>query len=134
MKEIITKNNYSNLLKRFDRFSDSLIRSIEMKFNNQGTIGVSISLETRDALSTANNGWVSVLLFLDMVSEMGIQEHQNTTISIISFGIHILFIDNKVLIEFGGEIDEPNSLEELRKSDAYAIGKSLSLEVFPYVQ
>jgi hypothetical protein len=133
VKEIIKDSEHAQFLERFYNFTDSMIRSISLNFTSNGTRQIDVHILTRDSTTQENEGWVCVVINVDHVSEMAIRDDRNkASLQVISNGIHITTIDDNTGFEFGGALDPPRSLSELRKSYAFALGKTVSFEVLPY--
>lgn len=133
MTKIISSPHIRQFLDRFYGFSDSVLRSILISFHEGGTRSMEISIATRDAETIENDGWVCVVLSVGGVSEISLCEHTTrTSIQVISHGIHISKYEKKFGIEFGGAIDAPETIADLRGSDVYVLGGTLSFDVLPY--
>lgn len=132
MKQFVKSSDFKQCLERFYEFADAEIRSITIRFDKDGTRSIDISVSARDSMAQESDDWVCITLSIDLVLEMAVQEHFHTTIQVLNQGIHISMFDGKVGIEFGGEVDSPETLAELRKSNAFAVGDTLSIEVHPY--
>jgi len=46
--------------------------------------------------------------------------------------MYVTVFEGQVAVEYSGAADPPRSLGELRESDAFVLGETLSYEVFPY--
>lgn len=132
MKQTVGASDISRLLARFHEFSDAVLRSIVVLFEDDGTRRMDISIATRDAETVENDGWVCVMLSVDGISEMSVRERARTSLQVISDGIHISMYDQEIGIEFGGAIEAPDTIENLRGSDVYVLGGTLSFDVLPY--
>jgi hypothetical protein len=132
MKQNVGVTDISRLLRRFYEFTDSVLRSISIRFDDDGTQRMDISISVRDAEAIDKHSWVCVVLFVDCISEMSVRDRPRTTIQVISDGIHIAMYDKQIGMEFGGAFEEPKNIEELRDSDVYVLGSTLSFDVFPY--
>jgi hypothetical protein len=128
------QHSAEEFLNRFYRFSDSLIRSLTMRYCDDGSRYVEICIATRDAKSLLEDQWVCVILTIHNVTEFGLKETRNTTNQVLSDGLHIQVIDGFIGVEFGGLPDKPRSIEEFRSSDGYIIADGISFDIEPYMQ
>ena len=132
MKQTVNNDEYSSFLKRFYGFNDTVIRSIKLIFSDDGTQGMELLISAQDSMVKDADQWVCVTIFVDNISEMAIYEQTHTTIQVISHGLHILAVKDQFGLEFGGAIENLDSLSTLQKSDAFVVGKELSFAVSPY--
>ena len=132
MKQVIKNNGYSSFLKRFYEFNDTVIRSIRLAFDDDGTRSLELLISAQDSTIKDDDKWVCVTVIVEGISEILVHEHVQTTIQVISHGLHILTLDDMFGLEFGGATDTPNSLSNLQESDAFVIGKKLLFNVSPY--
>lgn len=128
----ITRDDFERVLARFYGFSDSVIRSVLLEYGEDGKRIVSLEIACRDAESTANEGWVSVRIRMQNVQDFTVRESPQTTLQVLSDGLHIQPMGAGVAIEFGGATEPPQTKGELQKSDGYAIGSEIEMEVGPY--
>lgn len=129
---IETHDDFERILNRFYGFSDGLIRWIQLRYQDGGTQNVELEVACRDSEATEDEGWVSVRVRVRNAQEFTVREKSNTTLQVLSGGLHIQKLDDGVGIDFGGRWDPPQSIDELRKSDAFAIGREIEIEVAPY--
>ena len=132
MQQTVNNDEHSSFLKRFYEFNDTVIRSIKLIFSDDGTRGMELLMSAQDSMVKGDDKWVSVTIFVDNISEMAIREQAQTTIQVISHGLHILIVENQFGLEFGGAVENLDSFSTLQESDAFVIGKELSFEVSPY--
>jgi hypothetical protein len=64
--------------------------------------------------------------------EFTVREQPNTTLQVLSEGLHIQPIDEGVGIEFGGALEPPRTKSDMQKSDGFVIGSEIEIEVDPY--
>lgn len=121
-----------NFLIRFHHFNDGLIRELNIAYQDSGQRAVSVKVVARDVEGIENDGWVSVSLILVEASDFCFADKLNTTAQVLSQGIHICWFDEFVGIELGDFCDAPNSLEEIKESSLFAVGRSLRWEVSKY--
>jgi hypothetical protein len=70
-----------------------------------------------------------VRIILHDVEEFRAAEEYGYEIQVCNFGIFAHRLEQKVAIQFGYTIDESGSLEGIRKSEGYAFGSEIELEV-----
>jgi|GEM_PF-6773939 len=127
-----TQDDYDKALKRFCGFCDSVIRTVLLQFDEGGTRRVEVHIAARDSETDENEGWVCVRIVVRDVTNFGVREGPRTPIQVVSHGIHILCIENRVGVEFGGAIDCPESFESFYSSDGFAIGGAVEFHVGSY--
>lgn len=133
MKQRLKPNETAQFLGRFYGFCDTVIRSIQIQLSRNGTREIEIRLSARDSKLYENEDWTCVAISIEDVCEIKVfDERQTASLQVISDGIHLLHLENGIGIEFGGAYAPPHSLEELRASQAYAVGKRLAFELFDY--
>ena len=129
---LIRQEDYGTAMNRFYRFADGVIRSIKLSYSDDGSKHAEIVVACRDSEATVNEGWVAVSLIVRGVKEFRACEGPKTTLQVLSDGMHICVYDDIVGLEFGGAFEPPSSISELRKSDAFAIGTEVEIEVGLY--
>ncbi len=128
----LTEDSTASFLERFYSFHDAVLRTIDVGYSEDGTKAVAITIATRDANEQDNDGWVSVVLRLEQVSEYSFREEANQGLQVLSDGIHVLWFENHFGVDFGWLMDEPDSLAELRTSKAYACAQAATWSVESY--
>lgn len=123
---------YDALTNRFYDFADGVIRSVCLTYLNDGSKDAEIVVACRDSEGTSDEGWVVVTLHVRGLMEFKAMEGPRTTLQVLSDGLHVCVYDELVGIEFGGTFEPSPSIAELRKSDGFAIGKEVKIEVGPY--
>jgi len=125
-------DDFEPILARFYGFSDGIIRWLRLRYEDDGTRHVELTVACRDAEATENEGWVSVRVLVRNAQEFTVREQPNTTLQVLSEGLHIQTIDEGVGIEFGGALEPPRTKSDLQKSDGFVIGREIEIEVGPY--
>jgi hypothetical protein len=128
----LSKSNCSEFLSRFYSFNDGVLREIEVSYMDNGRRNVSALIATRDTKENQNDGWVCVRMVISQVADFCFSENAKSSAQVLSQGIHILWFNDSIGIEFGHFIDCPGSLAELMSSSCFAIGLSLEWAVEPY--
>ncbi|WP_419903985.1 hypothetical protein [Kiloniella sp.] len=141
MKQVVDEKQFAKFIDRFNGFYDSSLVNISMRYNyNDGPeFLLEVSIATRDTQSVdeyesiAELEWVIVVIYLSRVTEIAVRESDKTSLICVSNGIHLSTVNGQIGFEFGDYYyEEPATLDELRQSDAYAVGEKLSFEVLPY--
>lgn len=130
--QLQTQEQCDALAKRFYEFYDGVLRSIRVAYLEKGVVDLEVDLSCRDAETTDDEGWVCVRICVRNVREFGIREGARTTNRVLSQGIHIQESNSQFAIEFGGQVEPPLTLDDLRISDAFALGSAIELTVMPY--
>lgn len=128
----IPHSDFNRILTRFYGFSDGVVRWIRLRYQDDGSRDVELALACRDAEATENEGWVSVRILVRYAEEFTVREQANTTLQVLSEGIHLQAIDGSVAVEFGGALESPQTKSDLRKSDGFIIGNEIEIQVGPY--
>lgn len=129
MKQYIDHDAIPSFLRSFYGFCDSVIRSIVLIYEENGSRTLELRLSARHSLVKTGHGWVDVDIVLEGISEMVVKEHMRTSMQVVSNGIHVAFFDNEIGLEFGGGVDAPLTLKDLRDSDGYALGSTLAFRI-----
>lgn len=128
----MVQETYDAILNRFYGFDDGLIRSFRLMYSEDGTKHAEIIVACRDAESSTNENWVAVTVSIRDVSEAKFVEGSHTTLQVLSDGLHICQYDDLVGVEFGGAYETPRTMDELRKSEAFVVGKKVGFEIGPF--
>lgn len=112
----------TEILARFERFNDGLLRTIHIGYNELGERAIAVVVHGRDWRDAAGT-WKEVRISLEQVQEYRFNEPRRTTSQVLSNGIHFVQDGSTVGIDLGGLADPPGSLDELRESDMYIIAK-----------
>ena len=110
----------------FSNFEDSLIRNIKIEYAEDGSKNFSILVYSQYMWEKYNNVWKEVEIIIKDVVTYRVHEPLHTTAQVISNGIHIIFFDELIYLEFGDFADPPKSFEEAMSSNTFVIGKSIS--------
>ena len=113
-----------NLVNRFNHFYDSILKSIFIDYEND-LIGA--TFHARDYYQLSKESWGSVRIELIGIQSFKLQEKWNTHQGFVN-GIHLVKIDNNVVIEFGELSEKPVLMEDLEHSSFYIISKSMKFE------
>jgi len=124
--------DFDRILARFYGFSDGVLRWIRLRYQDDGSRDVELTLACRDAEATENEGWVSVHILVRNAEEFTVQEQTNTTLQVLSEGLHLQAIDGSVALEFGGALESPQTKSDLRKSDGFITGKEIEIAIGAY--
>lgn len=127
-----TQEQCDAIAKRFYEFYDGVLRNIRVVYQGRGEVDLEVELSSRDAETTEDEGWVCVRICVRNVREFGIREGEKTTNRVLSQGVHIQKFSSHIAIEFGGQVESPLTLDDLRMSDAFAVGSAIELTVMPH--
>lgn len=130
--QLQNQEDIDRFLTRFYGLSDSVVRSISLRYLDDGSRDLEISVSTRDSTTEENRGWVCVEVLMRGVLEMAIRERDGTTNQVLSDGIHLQQLDEYLGLEFGNAVAPLKSVADFRTSDAYAIGSEVFFEVRAY--
>lgn len=125
------QEHYDNVLSRFYRFYDGVIRSITLEYTGK-TRHAEIRVACRDSASTRTEGWVCVRVVVRDIREFSVRERYRTSLQVLSQGIQIRTFGDSVGIEFGGALEPPSTIEDLMLSDAFVVGSEIEFNVGPY--
>lgn len=132
MMSTLVSSTARELEERFYLFNDSLLRKLEITYEETGKRRVVAWVATRDSQATEDDGWVCVRLTILGAQEYRFREAKNTSAQVLSHGIHVCWFDGVVGVDFGHFVDPPNSLAELLSSEFFVTGASLDWTVEPY--
>ena len=118
--------NKYDIFERFTYFQDSLLRSVSIKYAEDGRKNGEVVIYTRDYIDGAEV-WGTVTILVANVSSYRFQEAVNTTAVVISTGAHLVDFDGKEGVELGDILDAPESLEELFFSDLFILGDRVEM-------
>ena len=118
--------NINSIFKNFSNFEDSIIRNIKIEYTEDGSKNFSILVYSQYMWEKYNNLWKEVEIIIKDVVTYRVHEPLHTTAQVISNGIHIIFFNELIYLEFGDFADPPQSFEEAMSSNTFVIGKSIS--------
>ena len=118
--------NINSIFKNFSNFEDSIIRNIKIEYAEDGSKNFSILVYSQYMWEKYNNVWKEVEIIIKDVVTYRVHEPLQTTAQVISNGIHIIFFDELIYLDFGDFADPQKSFEEAMSSNTFVIGKSIS--------
>ena len=118
--------NINSIFNNFSNFEDSIIRNIKIEYAEDGSKNFSILVYSQYMWEEYNNVWKEVEIIIKDVVTYRVHEPLQTTAQVISNGIHIIFFNELIYLEFGDFADPPQSFEEAMSSNTFVIGKSIS--------
>lgn len=118
--------NINSIFNNFSNFEDSIIRNIKIEYAEDGSKNFSILVYSQYMWEKYNNLWKEVEIIIKDVVTYRVHEPLQTTGQVISNGIHIIFFNELIYLEFGDFADPPQSFEEAMSSNTFVIGKSIS--------
>ena len=119
-------------LNRFYQCYDSIIRCITLI-----TTGVSNNSKAQVILSVRDeeahgDGWVNLNIKIENFIELIGANPDNYTNEVLSDGIKVGFYDGLIYLDFEPYTDEPEGLEDFKKSKCLLIGKEILWETTLY--
>lgn len=118
--------NINSIFNNFSNFEDSIIRNIKIEYAEDGSKNFSILVYSQHMWEKYNNLWKEVEIIIKDVVTYRVHEPLQTTAQVISNGIHVIFFNELIYLEFGDFADPPQSFEEAMSSNTFVIGKSIS--------
>jgi hypothetical protein len=128
----ITIANLSDFRARFYDFYDGLIRNITVSFmssHDKTRVVVTCSVQDREA--EQNNGWINLTININNVTELILIEDSITCV-VLSSGVNILFSNDSIYLDFCPFTEEPQSIDDFKKSRFLVVGTSCFWHVSPY--
>jgi len=93
--------NINSIFKNFSNFEDSIIRNIKIEYTEDGSKNFSILVYSQYMWEEYNNVWKEVEIIIKDVVTYRVHEPLQTTAQVISNGIHIIFFNELIYLEFG---------------------------------
>ena len=118
--------NINSVFNNFSNFEDSIIRNIKIEYTEDGSKNFSILVYSQYMWEKYNNVWKEVEIIIKDIVTYRVHEPLHTTAQVISNGIHIIFFDELIYLEFGDFADPPQSFEEAMSSNTFVMGNSIS--------
>lgn len=121
------------ILSRFHDFDDALVRDVRIVIGpSRESRKAVIALEARDIESEADEGWGQVVLKVAGLTEYRLVENELESHYVLSLGLKIKLLDGIYFFDFGPDTDEPETLDDFRRSGFYVAGRDFSWVVKPY--
>lgn len=127
--QLLEPHDLPLFLDRFCSLYDAVLKRLEHEFRVDGAQLSKVELLVQDAESAA--GWSNMTLSIANVSELLFREGASTR-QVLSDGITILWKNQHVWCDLSPYASTPTSIEEIRRSDFYLVGTSISWSVSPY--
>ena len=119
--KLLRPEEYSDWDVRFSCFYDGVLENFAVDFECSPAVAL-IVFGTQDQASPS--GWSRVTLRLLGVTSLRLQEGPRSTNRVIFGGLHVLFDDSQVAVEWR-LLDPPASLLELTTSECNVVANSL---------
>lgn len=119
----------SGFMERFDSLNDAVIQRIEHFYATSSCQQTCLTLSGWD--HEVDAGRSDIVIVIDGVSEIVFREGKSTR-QVLSDGLTVAWIDGSVWCDFSPYTSEPASLDDLRRSDFYVVGKSLTWRTEDY--
>lgn len=130
----ITHSNCVAFLKRFAMFCDSVIRSVAVDCNSNGTRTVDLVIAVPDESSDGSQGdWVCVHINVTGVSDYRFEESRKQARNVVSQGIQIAWYDDHIGIDLDDRMAPAANADDLTTSRFFTLGSSASWEVIDYL-
>lgn len=122
MLELNTEN-VASFKSRFNCF-DGLVKRFEIAFSQEkGRVG-ELEILVRDT----DESWIQLLLRVQGLTEAHFVEGKST-IAVMTDGLDIEWVNGTLFIVFSPYTDEPEGVEDLRRSDGYLAGDRCDWEI-----
>lgn len=122
----------TELLDRFYSFHDALLRRIEFSFSAQASTEYArVVVSARD--SHLAGEWVNVEFHLNRLVEYRLARHRSD-IQVLSDGIRFAAIDEAYFLDFSPWCDEPETIEDFRRSDFFVGASEYRWFITPYTE
>lgn len=124
----LTTSNLDKFLERFSHCYDGLIRDVRINFP---TKKVSITCSVKDQNNQVDEGWVNLTLEIENMIELTVVERQSTCI-VLSDGLQVGFFNDQVYLDLCPYTEEPDSIDDFKKSDFLVVGERCSWSLAAY--
>jgi hypothetical protein len=118
----------AEFLTRFYHCYDGLIRYVKVNFNFKE---VSVILSTQDQETQENEGWVNLVLEINDFSEFILIEDKSSC-TVLSSGLQVGFFNGKTYLDFCPYTEEPDSIDDFKKSRFMVAGSECFWSVSPF--
>jgi len=119
-------------LSRFYHCYDSIIRCITMiTINESSTSKAQVILSARDEEGD-DDGWINLNIKIENLNDFIGRNPDNYTNEVLSDGIKIGFYDGLIYLDFEPYTDEPEGIEDFKRSNCLFIGKEIYWETMIY--
>ncbi len=126
----LTQADSESVLERFYRFSDGLIRRIDLVFEpNRDDSRATIACSVRD--DAAGSEWVNVIFRVRGLREFTMTEGR-VSYRVLSDGLALGWFEGLVFLDFGPYTSAPSGVDDYRRSGCYFAGHSATWEIVPY--
>ncbi len=129
---ILDNLTFEYFLNRFYHCYDSIIRCITLTTSDaSNTSKAHVILSTRDE-EGADDGWVNLNIKIENLIEYTGSNPESYTNEVLSDGIKIGFYDGLIYLDFEPYTDEPEGIEDFKRSNCLFIGKEIFWETILY--
>lgn len=119
---------YVEFFRRFDFFTDSLIRSMTIEYGERGETTFTITIFAQDD-SARDHSWKTVKLTLHGVHSFRLGKQENVCGSLMSNGITVVEDSEMIGLDLGEVEPPPRTKCELTASDCFVLGTHLDFAV-----
>jgi hypothetical protein len=121
------------LFSRFDDCNDAVVREVHLHLGSPiGHNKAIVELAARDMESPEAQRWVRLQLTISDVREFRLQEGSKGSDYVLSLGLKVGCFDGLYFLDLGPYTDEPEGLEDFRRSRFYLAGMEFQWRVLPY--
>lgn len=125
MPHRLSADSTVNFKSKFN-FFDALIKRVAVIYSDDGDRVGELELSVRDI--QADDRWVNLILRLYGLREARLIENRST-LQVMSDGLGIEWINNSVYLVFCPYTDEPEGVDDIRRSNGYLAGERCEWEV-----
>lgn len=129
---ILDISTFEYFLNRFYHCYDCIIRCITMiTTDGSNTSKAQVILSVRDEEGT-DDGWVNLSIKIENLTDFIGSNPENYTNEVLSDGIKIGFYDGLIYLDLEPYTDEPEGIEDFKRSNCLFIGKEIYWETMIY--
>lgn len=128
----IKNSNFSDFLARFYNLYDGIIRNVTIKFmSKQHKTTVTVICSVQDQEIVGDDSWINLTFNVINVIDLILLEG-NITCVVLSTGINIGFFDEHIYLDFCPFTEEPEGIDDFRKSRFLIVGGACFWQLSSY--
>jgi hypothetical protein len=129
----LDRGQAEGLLSRFDACNDAVLRKIQLHVGSPGGRNRAVvELAARDSESSEARKWVRLELTVFDVKEFRLHEDPQESYYVLSLGLKVGCFGGLYFLDFGPYTDEPEGIEDYRRSRFYIAGSDFKWRVLAY--
>lgn len=129
----VDRSRTERLLSRFDDCNDAVVREVSLRVGGpSGSNTAVVKLAARDMESSEARRWVQLQLTVSGLREFHLLESPRESSYVLSMGLKVGRFDGLFFLDFGPYTDEPEGVEDYRRSHFYVAGKDFRWRVLPH--